>query len=73
MYLLSFCYLTYDKIVTLMFINLSLTVFVSVGVTIGLELGHNVYWMMFDVFLGLFLFYMAHWQTYVTGTLRFSQ
>nr|XP_022287883.1 choline/ethanolaminephosphotransferase 1-like [Crassostrea virginica] len=49
------------------------TVFVSVGVTIGLELGHNVYWMMFDVFLGLFLFYMAHWQTYVTGTLRFSQ
>lgn len=49
------------------------TVFVSLGVTIGLELGKDVYWMMFDVFLGLFLFYMAHWQTYVTGTLRFSQ
>ncbi|XP_062619874.1 choline/ethanolaminephosphotransferase 1-like [Saccostrea cucullata] len=48
------------------------TVFVALGVSISLELGRNVHWMMFNIFLGIFLFYMAHWQTYVTGTLRFS-
>ncbi|XP_048728158.1 choline/ethanolaminephosphotransferase 1-like [Ostrea edulis] len=49
------------------------TVVVGLGVSVGLELGRNLYWMMFEFFMAIFLFYMAHWQAYVTGTLRFSQ
>lgn len=31
-------------------------------------------WLMFLVnFLGMFTFYVAHWQTYVTGTLTFGK
>ncbi|KAK3101546.1 hypothetical protein FSP39_004372 [Pinctada imbricata] len=49
------------------------TAFVGVGVCTGILMGENLNWMMFEVFSGMFLFYQAHWQAYVTGTLRFSQ
>ncbi|OCT91772.1 hypothetical protein XELAEV_180148288mg, partial [Xenopus laevis] len=28
--------------------------------------------MFFCCFAGMFMFYCAHWQTYVSGTLRFG-
>lgn len=32
----------------------------------------NPYWMLSYCFLGTFLFYIAHWQAYVTGRMRFG-
>ena len=31
-------------------------------------MGHLPYWMMYQCLMATFLFYIAHWQTYVTGT-----
>ncbi|KAL6464168.1 hypothetical protein MHYP_G00264850 [Metynnis hypsauchen] len=36
------------------------------------QLGTNPDWMFFCCFAGMFMFYCAHWQTYVSGTLRFG-
>lgn len=47
------------------------TVFVTLGATVALNLGKETNWMMFENLMGYFLFYCAHWQTYVSGTLRF--
>lgn len=49
------------------------TVFVGLGVTVALNMGRELDWMMYECFSGIYLFYMAHWQTYVTGTLRFGR
>ncbi|PVD33414.1 hypothetical protein C0Q70_04670 [Pomacea canaliculata] len=46
-------------------------VFVTLGATVALNLGKETNWMMFENLMGYFLFYCAHWQTYVSGTLRF--
>lgn len=35
-------------------------------------MGTNPDWMFFCCFAGMFMFYCAHWQTYVSGTLRFG-
>ncbi|XP_030641094.1 choline/ethanolaminephosphotransferase 1-like [Chanos chanos] len=48
------------------------TVFVVLGSCIAVQLGTNPDWMFFCCFSGIFMFYCAHWQTYVTGTLRFG-
>lgn len=48
------------------------TVFVVLGVCVAVQLGTNPDWMFFCCFAGMFLFYCAHWQTYVSGTLRFG-
>ena len=32
----------------------------------------NPYWMLAYGFLGTFMFYIAHWQAYVTGRMRFG-
>ncbi|XP_072569393.1 choline/ethanolaminephosphotransferase 1-like isoform X1 [Paramormyrops kingsleyae] len=48
------------------------TVFVVLGTCIALQLGTHPDWMFFCCFAGMFLFYCAHWQTYVSGTLRFG-
>ena len=31
------------------------------------------YFMMFECFMASTLFYMAHWQTYVTGQMKFGK
>uniref|UniRef100_UPI00398EEE39 choline/ethanolaminephosphotransferase 1-like isoform X1 n=1 Tax=Pristiophorus japonicus TaxID=55135 RepID=UPI00398EEE39 len=48
------------------------TVFVVLGICIAVQLGTNPDWMFFCCFAGVFMFYCAHWQTYVSGTLRFG-
>ncbi|CAG2211019.1 CEPT1 [Mytilus edulis] len=49
------------------------TVFVGLATVVALNMGKDLDWMMYELFAAIFLFYMAHWQTYVTGTLRFGQ
>ncbi|GIY05052.1 hypothetical protein CEXT_526051, partial [Caerostris extrusa] len=49
------------------------TVFVSIGVCIAVQLGMYPSWMFFQCFIAMTLFYIAHWQTYVSGTLRFGR
>ncbi|XP_050961280.1 choline/ethanolaminephosphotransferase 1b isoform X1 [Labeo rohita] len=48
------------------------TVFVVLGTSIAVQLGTHPDWMFFCCFAGMFMFYCAHWQTYVSGTLRFG-
>ncbi|XP_050691772.1 cholinephosphotransferase 1-like isoform X2 [Eriocheir sinensis] len=48
------------------------TVFVSLGVCCSVRLGTLPYWMFFQCMMAVSLFYCAHWQTYVSGTLRFG-
>ncbi|XP_051964135.1 choline/ethanolaminephosphotransferase 1-like isoform X2 [Xyrauchen texanus] len=48
------------------------TVFVVLGTCIAVQLGTHPDWMFFCCFVGIFMFYCAHWQTYVSGTLRFG-
>uniref|UniRef100_A0A8C8EBW2 Cholinephosphotransferase 1 n=1 Tax=Otus sunia TaxID=257818 RepID=A0A8C8EBW2_9STRI len=49
------------------------TVFVVLGPCIAIRLGTNPDWLFFCCFVGLFMFYSAHWQTYVSGILRFGK
>ncbi|MCJ8736262.1 hypothetical protein PDJAM_G00256930 [Pangasius djambal] len=48
------------------------TVFVAVGTCICAGIGSYPNWMFFCGFVGMFMFFCAHWQTYVSGTLRFG-
>lgn len=48
------------------------TVFVSLSVCCAVRLGTYPYWMFFQCLMAVTLFYCAHWQTYVSGTLRFG-
>uniref|UniRef100_A0A3B3CCJ8 Cholinephosphotransferase 1 n=1 Tax=Oryzias melastigma TaxID=30732 RepID=A0A3B3CCJ8_ORYME len=48
------------------------TVFVAVGTCISCGIGNLPNWMFFCGFIGMFMFFCAHWQTYVSGTLRFG-
>ncbi|MBN3284968.1 CEPT1 ethanolaminephosphotransferase, partial [Polyodon spathula] len=57
------------------FLNLSdslVSLFVVLGTCIAVQLGTHPDWMFFCCFAGMFMFYCAHWQTYVSGTLRFG-
>lgn len=49
------------------------TVFVMIGCCAALRLGQNPNVYLFEVCLSEFCFYMAHWQTYVTGSLKFGR
>ncbi|CAH1102406.1 unnamed protein product [Psylliodes chrysocephalus] len=49
------------------------TVFVALSACIAVQLGHYPGWMFFQCFCAVTLFYCAHWQTYVSGTLRFGR
>lgn len=49
------------------------TVFVILGLCVSLRLGESPWFMFFTTFLAMFTFYTAHWQTYVTGTLKFGK
>ncbi|XP_031438178.1 cholinephosphotransferase 1 [Clupea harengus] len=48
------------------------TVFVAVGTCICCGIGNYPNWMFFCGFVGMFMFFCAHWQTYVSGTLQFG-
>ncbi|TRY57855.1 hypothetical protein DNTS_017653 [Danionella cerebrum] len=48
------------------------TVFVAVGTCICCGVGVDSNWMFFCGFVAMFMFFCAHWQTYVSGTLRFG-
>ncbi|XP_067627823.1 cholinephosphotransferase 1 isoform X6 [Eurosta solidaginis] len=49
------------------------TVFVALSACISCQLGHYPNWLFFQCFCAIALFYCAHWQTYVSGTLRFGK
>ncbi|XP_030372770.1 cholinephosphotransferase 1 isoform X3 [Scaptodrosophila lebanonensis] len=49
------------------------TVFVALSACISCQLGHYPNWLFFQCFCAIALFYCAHWQTYVSGTLRFGR
>uniref|UniRef100_A0A6B2EL10 diacylglycerol cholinephosphotransferase n=1 Tax=Phlebotomus kandelakii TaxID=1109342 RepID=A0A6B2EL10_9DIPT len=49
------------------------TMFVALSACISVQIGHHPYWMFFQCFCAMTLFYCAHWQTYVSGTLRFGK
>uniref|UniRef100_T1JDW7 diacylglycerol cholinephosphotransferase n=1 Tax=Strigamia maritima TaxID=126957 RepID=T1JDW7_STRMM len=49
------------------------TVFVAISVCVAIQLGSHPAWMFFQCFAAISLFYCAHWQTYVSGTLRFGR
>jgi phosphatidylglycerophosphate synthase len=49
------------------------TVFVALSACIAVQLGYYPGWMFFQCFCAMTLFYCAHWQTYVSGTLRFGR
>ncbi|XP_018572657.1 choline/ethanolaminephosphotransferase 1 isoform X2 [Anoplophora glabripennis] len=49
------------------------TVFVALSACIAVQLGYYPGWMFFQCFCAVTLFYCAHWQTYVSGTLRFGR
>ncbi|ODM95002.1 Choline/ethanolaminephosphotransferase 1, partial [Orchesella cincta] len=48
------------------------TVFVSLAVCVSVQLGSAPKLMFLQCFCAITLFYCAHWQTYVSGTLRFG-
>ncbi|XP_073998003.1 choline/ethanolaminephosphotransferase 1 bbc isoform X9 [Rhodnius prolixus] len=49
------------------------TVFVAISACIAVQLGSYPSWMFFQCFCAITLFYCAHWQAYVSGTLRFGR
>jgi len=49
------------------------TVFVALSACVAVQLGHCPGWMFFQCFCAVTLFYCAHWQTYVSGMLRFGK
>lgn len=49
------------------------TVFVAVSACISVQLGAYPSWMFFQCFCALALFYCAHWQAYVSGTVKFGR
>ncbi|XP_049309881.1 cholinephosphotransferase 1 isoform X2 [Bactrocera dorsalis] len=49
------------------------TVFVALSACISCQLGQYPNWLFFQCFCAIGLFYCAHWQTYVSGTLRFGK
>ncbi|XP_072408111.1 cholinephosphotransferase 1 isoform X1 [Chiloscyllium punctatum] len=49
------------------------TVVVGLGTCLAVHLGTDPDLMFFCCFIGIFMFYCAHWQTYVSGSLRFGK
>ncbi|XP_077289832.1 choline/ethanolaminephosphotransferase 1 bbc isoform X5 [Arctopsyche grandis] len=49
------------------------TVFVALSACAAVQLGQYPTWMFFQCFCAMTLFYCAHWQTYVSGTLKFGK
>jgi phosphatidylglycerophosphate synthase len=49
------------------------TIFVSLAGACTMGMGHIQYFMMFQCLTASTLFYLAHWQTYVTGQMKFGK
>ncbi|CAH2979154.1 unnamed protein product [Chilo suppressalis] len=49
------------------------TVFIALGACTAVKLGDYPTWMFFQCFCAMTLFYCAHWQAYVTGTLKLGR
>jgi len=49
------------------------TIFVTLAGACSMGMGHIQYFMMFECFMASSLFYLAHWQTYVTGQMKFGK
>lgn len=49
------------------------TIFVCISACIASQLGYYPGWMFYQAITASTLFYTAHWQTYVTATLRFNK
>ncbi|XP_077994964.1 choline/ethanolaminephosphotransferase 1-like [Glandiceps talaboti] len=49
------------------------TVFVSIATGCAMQLGTHPGWFIYMCCIGIILFYCAHWQAYVSGTLRFGK
>ncbi|KAI1297181.1 Choline/ethanolaminephosphotransferase 1 [Halotydeus destructor] len=49
------------------------TVFVALATCISVQLGQHPDWMFYQCMAASALFYTAHWQTYVSGTLKFGK
>lgn len=49
------------------------TVFVAISACIAVKLGEHPNWMFFQCFCALILFFCAHWQAYVSGTVKFGR
>ncbi|XP_059059475.1 cholinephosphotransferase 1 isoform X1 [Achroia grisella] len=49
------------------------TVFIALGACIAVKLGEYPTWMFFQCICAMTLFYCAHWQAYVTGTLKMGR
>ncbi|XP_013396687.1 choline/ethanolaminephosphotransferase 1-like isoform X2 [Lingula anatina] len=49
------------------------TVFVMLATALTMQTGTNPDWLFLQCFAATFFFYAAHWQTYVTGTMRFGR
>ncbi|XP_043268173.1 cholinephosphotransferase 1 isoform X2 [Venturia canescens] len=49
------------------------TVFVALSACIAVQLGFYPTWMFFQCFCAMTLFYCAHWQSYVSGSLKFGK
>jgi len=48
------------------------TVFVAIATCVAVKLGEFSSWMLYQSIASSILFYCAHWQTYVTGELKFG-
>ncbi|OQR79465.1 choline/ethanolaminephosphotransferase 1-like [Tropilaelaps mercedesae] len=48
------------------------TLFLALGIAVAINMGTYPYVMLVQCLVAMFVFYCAHWQTYVTGTLRFG-
>ncbi|XP_031640941.1 cholinephosphotransferase 1 isoform X3 [Contarinia nasturtii] len=49
------------------------TIFVALSACLSAQLGFYPKWMFFQCFSAMTLFYCAHWQSYVSGTLRLGK
>jgi len=49
------------------------TVFITLSACVSVKLGEYPTWMFLQSFFAVGLFYFAHWQTYVSGTLHFGK
>ncbi|KAK2155793.1 hypothetical protein LSH36_231g03016 [Paralvinella palmiformis] len=52
--------------------DLFFAVFVILGVCVALRMGMYPGWLFLECFGSIVTFYVAHWQTYCTGTLKFG-
>lgn len=47
-------------------------VIMMLAISVAVELGSHPNWMFFISFMASFMFYCAHWQAYVSGTIKFG-